>query len=167
MRTVKPVLQALEHTGQVRTTHQSINRPEDIFDSFRRWGQNQHAGFTVGYLALHGTPGSVYVGRRKVGLVDLGEQLRAAGTKLPGRTLHLGSCAVLEDEDAVTTFRRAVGLKAITGFTEDVDWLESLAFELLLLDVLTYYRRVDAVERYIENNHKEFAKRLGFTLLRN
>ena len=54
----------------------------------------------------------------------------------------------------------------MTGFTADVDWLESLAFELLLFDALTWYKQLARAEAYMNENHKAFAKRLGFVMVR-
>lgn len=62
--------------------------------------------------------------------------------------------------------RQALGVKVLTGFTEDVEWFESLAFELLLFDTLTWYMRPDFAESYIKKNHRQLAKRLGFVMVR-
>ena len=62
--------------------------------------------------------------------------------------------------------REPLGVRAITGFREDVDWFESMAFELLLFDCLTHYKRLDAAEAYIKKNYGQLARRLGFVMER-
>jgi hypothetical protein len=42
--------------------------------------------------------------------------------------------------------------------------MESAAFDLLLFDALTQYKRMDAVERYLRKNHGQLARRLGLTM---
>jgi len=86
---------------------------------------------------------------------------------LSKKVLHFGSCSVLDlTAKERRELREVLGVRAITGFTEDVTWFEGLAFELLLFDVLTWYKRLDAAENYIKRNHGAFARRLGFKLVR-
>jgi hypothetical protein len=47
-----------------------------------------------------------------------------------------------------------------------VEWFESLAFELLLFDALTWYSRPSDADSYIKKTHSAFAKRLGFVMIR-
>jgi uncharacterized protein DUF6642 len=165
VRTVRPVLQALRDMGQAKYAELRLNDPEDLLKQMIRWGQAQHSRFGIGYLALHGSPGKVYVGRRGVDLVELGNALPRRG--LTSKVLHFGSCAVLDlPSKGRQELRDALGVRALTGFTEYVDWVESLAFELLLFDVLASYKRLDAAEAYIKRNHGAFARRLGFKLVR-
>lgn len=37
----------------------------------------------------------------------------------------------------------------MTGFAEDVDWFESLAFEILLFEALSYYKRPHTAQAYL------------------
>jgi hypothetical protein len=72
VRTVTQILDALHNSGTVEYVLQPVNSPEDLAASLRRWGQRQHDTFNIGYLALHGSPQKVYVGRRPVSISDLG-----------------------------------------------------------------------------------------------
>ena len=83
------------------------------------------------------------------------------------KILHFGSCSVLDMKPKERReLRTELGVKAMTGFTTDVEWIENLAFELLLFDVLTWYKRLDFAEAYIKKNHGAFARRLGFVMVR-
>jgi hypothetical protein len=165
VRTVKPVLQALEQAGRARTVPLTLNDTDDLRQALKRWGQKQHARFTIGYIALHGTPGTLYVGREAVDLGELGAGLPKDCLK--GKVLHVGSCSVLDLKPKERREIRAeLGVKVLTGFTEEVEWFDALAFELLLFDVLTYYTRPDFAQAYIDKNFGQFAKRLGFVMVR-
>lgn len=165
VRSVDPVLGALEGARRAHHVKHHINDADDLRLQLQRWGQAQHSRFNIGYIALHGAPAKVYVGRRAVDLFDLGDCL--TGGTLKSKFLHFGSCSVLDigtkDQQAL---RQALGVKVVTGFTADVDWFESLAFELLLFEALTWYKRVDHAERYIKKNYGPLAKRLGFVMVR-
>lgn len=164
VRSVTPALEALEAVGAARYAHVAINSPQDFIAQLKRLGQKQHDRFTIGYIAMHGSPGKVYAGRKSIDLLSVGEELPPAALKK--KVLHFGSCSVLTDEDQQQELLKALGVKAITGFTENVDWMESLAFELLLFNALSYYQRSTYAEKYIRKHHGEFAERLGFVMVR-
>nr|WP_156253628.1 hypothetical protein [Pseudactinotalea terrae] len=140
---------------------QQVNGPEDLVKALRRWGQKQHDSYGIGYLALHGSPGAVYTGRKKISMVDLGGELQ--GVDLTAKCLHLGSCAVLDGgNDFAKQIRQSLGVRLLSGFTQDVDWFESMAFELLFFAKLVdYVRPIDAA-KYMEREHSELVSRLGF-----
>jgi len=164
VRTVDPVLQALAQAGVAKHVKHVINDPEDFVAQLRRWGQRQHDAYNIGYVAMHGSEAAVHVGRRTIDLLDAAGQLPARA--LGSRILHFGSCSVLRNVEDQQPLRKSLGVRAITGFTTDVDWFESLAFELILFEVLTYYKRLDAAEKYIRKQHGQFADRLGFVMVR-
>ncbi len=164
VRTIMPVLAAMAGAGAARHARLPINRREDLVDAMTRWGQVQHKGFGIGYVAMHGSPGSVHIGRRRIDLAELGRELPRG--LLASKVLHFGSCSVLEQESDRRDLADAFGVRAITGFTADVDWFESLAFEILLFDILASYQRMHAVEKYIQKEHGDFARRLGFVMAR-
>ncbi len=164
VRTITPVLTALASTGAARHAHLHINDRADLVEAMTRWGQVQHKSYGIGYVAMHGSPGSVHIGRRRIDLAELAEELPRG--RLASKVLHFGSCSVLEQESDRRDLVDAFGVRAITGFTTDVDWFESLAFEILLFDLMASYQRMDAVERYIQKEHGDFARRLGFVMAR-
>ena len=43
-------------------------------------------------------------------------------------------------------------------------WLESAAFDLLLLEALTRYRRADGVENWLRKQYPSMVDRLGFVM---
>lgn len=165
VRSVSPILSALQDAGQASHAMHHINDPEDLLLQLKKWGQKQHVRYNLGYVALHGAPGTLYIGRKSVDLFSLEDELHDSNLKQ--KILHFGSCSVLELKPKERqSLRMTLGVKAMTGFTEDVDWFESLAFELMLFEILTYYKRLDAADAYIKKNHGPFAKRLGFVIVR-
>ena len=49
----------------------------------------------------------------------------------------------------------------VTGYEAEVDWVESAAFEVLLLDRLSRGGRTDAIYRSLHREHGQLAARLG------
>lgn len=165
VRSVSPVLQALDAAGRARYVHHHLNDRDDFHRQLKRWGQGQHEPYGIGYVALHGSPGRVHIGRQIVDLFSLWEVVPPR--LLKQKILHFGSCSVLDlDADDRAFLLECVGARALTGFTTDVDWFESMAFELLLFDALTSYKRPSDAEKYLRRTHGEFAERLGFVMVR-
>jgi len=54
--------------------------------------------------------------------------------KCEKRIIHFGSCSVLKyDKDKIRDFMDKTGAAVVTGYTKDVDWIESAAFEMTYL----------------------------------
>ena len=52
-----------------------------------------------------------------------------------GRTLYFSACLTLDiSDDMLTAFVGRTGAKAIVGYEKPIEWLESAAFECLLLE---------------------------------
>lgn len=165
VRSIDPMLAALTNNGSAHMSKHAVNTPEDLRRHLSRWTQAQHQRFNIGYIGLHGSPGHLYVGRRKVAVKDLTDGIPKP--RLSGKVLHFGSCEVLQlTPKERRNLRADLGVKAITGFTEEVDFMESLAYEILLFDALTYYKRIDAAETFMKKHHSQFSRRLGFVLVR-
>lgn len=95
-------------------------------------------------------------------LEALGREL--AG-KCHGKTLYFGSCSVLDGPEAdVEGFRRVIGARCVARYTRDIDWFESAAFDLLLFEALTRYKRIDAVDRWLFRQYGGLVQHLGFKM---
>jgi hypothetical protein len=131
--------------------------------------------YPLGYFALHGDPGHLYVGAERLTLTRLlrlshdelprAEELSAEElavresqpehdwVSLTGKVLYMGSCSTLavRDPGELDDLRAETGAIAICGYTKDVSWYEAAAFDLVLLSelasALELKRPKPAVER--------------------
>lgn len=159
--TVRPLLELLDNLGLIRFIHRDAATLEEFSQHLRRWLQRQYQAYGLGWLAFHGDPGGIYVGRRFVTL----EQIAGiAGPRCARRILFFGSCGTLEvSEPRLRSFLQATRARAVCGYTEqEVGWLESAAFELNLIEALTRYQRIDAGFRWLRKHHGYAWRRLGF-----
>ncbi len=160
---VEPLLKTLEQVGRIDYIYRRVTTFDALVEQVQRWGQKQYRSYAVGYFAFHGSPGFLHSGRRRVSLSDLGDMLR--GT-CRGKMLYFGACETIDiGRREVDAFRQVTGARAVMGFTHSVDWLESAAFDLLLLDALTYYRRSDKIEGWMRGEHGQLCRRLGFKIV--
>lgn len=159
---VRGLLAHPENVGQIRYTHRQADTVDNVLGYLKRWPQAQYRDYSLGYLGFHGSPGQLHIGRRKLTLEELGAALEG---QCAGKTIYFGSCSVLGvPKRRVEGFRRQVRARCVAGYEKDVSWFESSAFDLLLFEALTHYRRIDAVDRWLRKEYIGFVRRLGFKM---
>jgi len=160
---VQPLLETVGRLNQAKYLYERVHTRDELLYLARKWGQKRYGTYGVGYFAFHGSPGTVHLGREKVTLDELGEELRG---KLQGRVVHFGSCEVFQtDVDELQAFRRKTGARAISGYREAVDWMQSAAFDLLYFDAFAYKSNIDAIVRDVMEQAQGLAKLLQFTVV--
>lgn len=161
-RSVRHLLDFLKASGKVNFIYRDVNTIEELSFLVHRWTDRQYARYSLGYFGFHGKPGHLVVGRKKVSLGELGDLLKG---KCAGRTIYFGSCEVFNiPKRDIREFRRQTRARCVAGYTTDVDWFEASAFDLLLFEALTWYRRMDAVEDWLKKHHGGMVRRLGFEM---
>lgn len=79
--------------------------------------------------------------------------------------IYFGSCLTLvTDEARLKRFVKRTGASVVVGYREEIDWLESASFELLLLDRLLRGDRSDAFFNHLIRDHGKFASDLGLVV---
>ena len=161
-QSVKPLLDFLEDSDKVRHIYQHAASKDEFLDVVRKWPQQQYRSYSVGWFASHGGPGYLYVGRRRIGLAELGEKLRGA---CAGKLIYFGGCAILDvPDDEIDAFRKQTRARCVAGYIENADWYPAAAFELLLMEAMTFYHRADAVHRWLIDQYPDLVRKLGFKM---
>jgi hypothetical protein len=117
------------------------------------------------YLAFHGSGDSDGHG---IELEDGAVTLRWIGTQLKGRCrsahVHFSTCATLGlEQKRLDAFRKRIGAEVVSGYSDDVGWLDSAALDLMLISRLTRHRgRVDLAIRGVRKDAAGLSCRLGF-----
>ena len=156
---VEPVLQLLERLGLITTIHRDVATASELEFYLKKWLQHRYENYAVLYLACHGTAKGIDLGGSTVTLADLGDIL-ADGCR--GSTIYFGSCMGMGSEDRVLMdFVAKTRAKAVVGYSKNIEWLDSAAFECLLLDRLVRGNRTDGMFNQLHNDHGQMAQRLG------
>lgn len=156
---VLPTLEMLERLRLAHFVHRDVGTEEELYHYLEKWTQRGYGSFEVLYFAFHGEKGSICVGRGTVPLDELATHLDG---KAAGRVVYFGSCSVMADEHAVEEFHKKTGVKAVCGYTKYVDWVESTAFELMLLSSLVGKARIDARFNRLRTRFPDMTQALGF-----
>ncbi|WP_328992595.1 DUF6642 family protein [Kribbella sp. NBC_01245] len=159
---VEPILELLERLGIARTIHRDVATRPELEYYLRKWGQKRYADYSVLYLASHGLGGKLELGQGSVTLAELADLLEG---KCAGRVVYFGCCLVLNQQnDVLQEFARKTGAKAVLGYSRQIDWLDSAAFEVLLLERLARGNRTDAFFNHLHRDHGAFAEKLGLVV---
>ncbi|NOY06052.1 MAG: hypothetical protein GXO82_05405 [Chlorobi bacterium] len=159
--TVRPLLQFLEQSNRINFIYRDVGTVEELQFYMNKWRQRAYRSYKIGYFAFHGEPDTILIGRKRLSLDQLGDFLEGA---CRGKIVYFGSCATLDIGRAkVLEFTRKTKARCVCGYTKDVDWFSSSAFELLLFSTLTRYTRMDAVERHL-TSYRSLTRELGFKM---
>lgn len=162
--TIEPALELLERFDHLRLHHRNVNSKHELWRHLDRWTDPEtyktYKDFYYLYLGFHGSPDTIIVGDDEVGLDELKRKL--AG-RCHDTVLFFASCGVLRSaDDSLRAMCRETGAHAIVGYTENVDFLESAAFELLLFPRLLNTQRPKSLFKSMMANYPDLSRKLGF-----
>ncbi|PRY52234.1 hypothetical protein BCF74_13413 [Knoellia remsis] len=160
---VLPMLELLERLAQIKFIHRDVATVTEVQRYLRIWKQKRYSDYRVLYLAAHGDKGSItWSSRNRSGLDELAIALRDTAAD---RYIYFGSCLTLFNSDEVMRFARATGARGVLGYRREVNWLESAAFDILLLpEIANHSGRPSTVFKRVAKRHGELARHLKFVL---
>lgn len=171
--TVRPIFDLVTQIEpKLRYIHRGIGTSQEFDHYLKVWRQRKYADFPLLYLAFHGNAQSLSIGDQRrhdrCYTLDKVAGLLASGCK--GRIVHFGACSTLKcDLRHLKRFLARTGALAVSGYTKDIGWMESAAFEVFLLSALQKNARTitgaKAIYARIDGLAKRQAKDLGFRMV--
>ncbi|GAA4129709.1 hypothetical protein GCM10022215_42540 [Nocardioides fonticola] len=159
---VLPLLELLERLKVADYIHRDVATSNEFWYYLKRWEQKGYASYRILYLASHGESGLLELGKDRVTMAELAEQMQG---RAAGRVIYFGSCLSLAQYDEeLLAFVKATGAKAVVGYSRAIPWLESASFELLLLERMLRNSRSDAFFNHLVRDHGAFAASLGLVV---
>ncbi|WP_212844927.1 DUF6642 family protein [Catellatospora sp. IY07-71] len=160
---VLPILELLERLGRIRFIHKDVATPEELDFYLSRWRLRRYAEYKVAYFAMHGEASHLVLTEgRSLSLEELGERLEG---RCAGRRIYFGSCSVMRHSARLARFVEKTGAELACGFTVSVDWLESAAFDTVLLDLLANSTPSAVSKRMASARWAPLAAHLGFSIV--
>jgi hypothetical protein len=170
--TMLPLLDLLErsHDPEIPSIRRDIGTEQELSYYLQKWVQKRYSNYPILCIGCHGdSKGIIYVGDRNK-YVDLTWLERHLRGKCARRVIYFGSCSTLNAHGKrLRGFLRRTGAAAVCGYTENVDWLTSAAFEIILFS--SFQRRtfkprgLRAIESDITREASGLAKKLGFRIV--
>jgi hypothetical protein len=152
--------------------HRDVDTRDEFNHCIQKWLQAGYSRYPILYLAFHGTESNIQFGNLKkaenqVGLDELEDML---SKKCNGRIIYFSTCDTLGvNGNRINAFIRRTGALAVCGYRHDVDWLESLVFDLLFFREAQRYsftiHGMNAIKRRMRNQVGSFYDKLDFRML--
>ena len=171
-----PMLKMLKQYYGIGYIPHIANENKALKEALDEWSKAE-AYYAILYLWYHGSPGGVSPdGYEELTLDDIATVLDGVGENC---VIHFGACSVMDvDELTRKRFLDRTGVSAVSGYKQDVDWIEPIAFEMLymscLQNVLGEWEEAHITPRIMaevwaklqEKPYRQFVKRLGFNMWR-
>jgi hypothetical protein len=153
---VVPALELISKTYGAKFSHLTCNTREEL-------NYNLHLlckrNYDILYFAFHGSPGKIHLHRDEVTLTELAEMMNC---RFENWIIHFGTCSTFRKPKEVEYFARQTRVSLVTGFTRDVDWIESTALELLLFKAMQAFKSPKVVCRNLLNKYPDLVEATGF-----
>ena len=170
--TVEPVLRLLETLSGFNTSYRRYDvATREEFDFYlKKWCGASFNNFPILYLGFHGDAGEIFVGEGRASAFPLEDLAECLAGRCKGRVVHLGSCGTVGVHGRrLKKFLNLTGALAVCGYTKQVDWLESAAFDILVLGGLQNesFLRTSSMWRFDEKLKKKASglyRHLGFRM---
>jgi hypothetical protein len=134
---VEPVLELLHDSPlAVPYIHRDIATKTELRYYLRKWAQNKHVNFPILYLAFHGSPGCIHLAKENghSDIFSTDDLFDLLTNKCHKRVIHFGACSVLNMHGhKINKYLKDSGAVAISGYRQDVGWINSSIFEMLYL----------------------------------
>ncbi len=156
---VKPLLQILQRRGEIKYIYRRCGTKSELgyYLRQRRYFRDYH----IVYLSFHGARGKLRISpEEEMTLAEIADLARGAFRK---KVVYFGSCKTLRAVDEqLKEFLTMTGAAAVAGYTKDVGWVESSAFELLFLYWAAYYKKPAYLLRKLAARYPRFDELMGF-----
>lgn len=154
-------LEEVLESSQFHYIHRRVPTKESLcyyLDLFRR---KKYSKYDVLYLGMHGSGGLLhFVGGEQISLEEMSELYAGAFKDV---LVHFGSCSTLKvASERIETFKRNTGARYVSGYTKDVDFIESAMLEMGYLSWIDEYQKRGYLGERMRKEYSQLVKRLGF-----
>lgn len=172
--TVEPVFKLLESQAHTRMPylHRNIATRYELEHHLKKWTQKGISRYPLLYLGCHGSEGVIHLGdgrssRSHITLDDFAGLLEG---RCAGKLIHFGSCRTVDVHgQTLNAFLRRTHALGVIGYRAETDWIESAAFEVLMLGLLQDYsltrRGLTAWNKRLRERARGLARHLDFRLV--
>ena len=167
---VEPALQLLAGSPlKVPYIHRDIATETELRFYIRKWCQGKHHAYPILYLAFHGEAGRIHLKNEhgSTAHMKIETLFDLLEGKCTNRVIHLGLCSTLAlHGHKINYLLKQSRALAISGFSLDVDWVESTVFEALYFSELqaNAFTRpgIKAAQKRLKHMCGKLWARLGF-----
>ncbi len=155
-RNVVPMLEIVSKLWSAKYSHLNCNTEAELEYNLKLIRRRNYG---ILYLAFHGTPGSIHLHDKSA--VSFSKLADLMGEQFSGWVVHFGSCSTLRSKTQLADFAEKTSASLVTGYTKDVQWIESTAIELLLFEKFQQHQSLKIAWRNMERDYSDLVERTG------
>ena len=168
---VEPVLELLKVTGRCDYIRRDVATRGEFEYFLNQYFCRGYKNYPILHLSFHGSddPPSIFLGNNE--RINLDELAEMMGDQCSKRVVYFGSCSTMNAHgNKLRAFMRKTGALGVLGYREEVGWLQSAAFEVLILGSLqeisfTKQGVRQKFDRLLKEQAKHLYETLGFRLI--
>lgn len=128
-QSIRPILDILYHSCNIKYVYRKCNTKAEFFKVLRQFTFSRYKNYSILYIAFHGKPDGICIGKEFVTLADISSVLEGCLTDC---IVHFGSCGTLRVKRLlIDDFLTGTGALMISGYRKQVDFVESTAWEMI------------------------------------
>ena len=153
-QSIRPILDILYYSAGIRYVYRKCNTKDEFFEYLRQFTFKRYKNYRILYIAFHGRPNGIQIGRDFVTLSEIADVLEG---HLSGRIVHFGSCSTMRTKRAnIDDFMNRTKADILSGYRKNVDFIESTAWEMNILYHLLN-RNTSTLRRAFIQYHNSYA----------
>ena len=130
-QSVRPMLDILRNAAGIKYIYRKCNTREEVFEYLRQYTFVRYRNYTILYIAFHGRPNKIQIGRDLVTLREITDVLEG---HLAHRIVYFGSCSTMRTKRAnIDDFLHRTKADILAGYRKDVDFIQATAWEMVWL----------------------------------
>lgn len=160
---VQAVLMFMKQNRNISYIHRDCGTRENFVYYIQQWQLKRYKKYSILYLAFHGKPNQILLGKDIITLDELADIL---GPNCHNKIIHFGTCHTLNtDMRHIKRFLRKTHALCVCGFGNEIKFVEGCVFDILLIDMLQDFRDITRVGAYIKEYYRTLARKLAFKLV--
>lgn len=158
---IRPLVDFLANSNAlIPPIYRRVATSESFAYFAKQW--KNYPNHTIGYFSFHGAKGSLSLGKERLDLAALGELLEGSCHE---KHIVLSSCQTLSvPNEALEAFRKQTGARSISGYAKSPDWIESSAFDVILMTNLLYHNSPSKTEAWLRERCGGLMSSYGFVM---
>ena len=158
-----PMLEMMRSRGGMDFVCRNAVTKDEFFRHLRSWDKSEAGRYPILYLGYHGAAGEIWLDGGELNAVqnrvDVADIVDGIEHSCENCVLHFGSCGTIDEQHAQELFD-ARDASGVSGFRNEVDWVQSAAFELMYLELLQAVKSRDAKIKWLRRDRVMECRRL-------
>jgi hypothetical protein len=159
---IKSALDFLHDNSKIRYIHRHASTKAEIENRLLEYNKKKYSDYTVCYLAFHGEPNKIKVGRE---LMTLDELAEISQGMLKNKIVHFGSCSSLRlNKRYIERFLKKTEALCVSGYKLDFSFIPGTVLDLLFFEMCQRYKNIMCIERDMRFYYGKLMRELEFSM---